>query len=199
MTSTSSSKRAALYLRVSCVDQHPENQIADLELLATQRGYQVVQRYVDRISGTTATRPALDEMMRDARHHEFDVVAVWACDRLARSARHFLELLDEFNHLGIEFVSYRETIDTSGPLGRAILVIIGAIAELERGLIVERVKTGLRRAKLEGRHIGRRPLSLDRQAILRDRAAGHSLLEVARMHRISKTTVGRILRQPTVN
>jgi DNA invertase Pin-like site-specific DNA recombinase len=185
-------------LRVSCVDQHPENQIADLELLATQRGYQVVQRYVDRISGTKARRPALDEMLRDARHHEFDVVAVWACDRLARSVKHFLEVLDELNHLGIEFVSYRETLDTSGPLGRALIVIIGAIAELERSLIVERVRAGMRRARLDGRHIGRRPLPLDHAAILRDRAAGHSLLEVARMHRISKTTVGRILRQNRV-
>ena len=100
--------------------------------------------------------------MRDARRGRFDVLLVWASDRLARSARHFLEVLDELNHLEIEFVSFRENIDTGGPLGRAIIVIIGAIAELERNLIVERVRAGMRRAKLEGRHIGRRPLDIDR-------------------------------------
>ena len=81
-------------------------------------------------------------MMADARRGQFDVVLVWACDRLARSVRHFLEVLDEFNHLGVEFVSWREQLDTGGPLGRAVIVIIGAIAELERSLIVERVRAG---------------------------------------------------------
>ena len=94
-------------------------------------------------------------MMRDARRGKFDVIPVWACDRIARSTRHLLEILDEFNRLNIEFVSFRESIDTSGALGRAIVVIIGAIAELERNLIIERVRAGMRRAKLEGRHIGR--------------------------------------------
>jgi DNA invertase Pin-like site-specific DNA recombinase len=82
-------------------------------------------------------------------------VLVWACDRIARSTRHFLEVLDGLNHLGVEFVSFREAIDTTGPLGRAIVVIIGAIAELEHSLIVERVRSGMRRARFEGRHIGR--------------------------------------------
>ena len=87
---------------------------------------------------------------------------VWASDRIARSVRHFLEVLDELNHLNVEFVSFRENLDTGGPLGRAVVIIIGAIAELERNLIVERVSAGMRRAKLEGRHIGRKPLDLDR-------------------------------------
>jgi hypothetical protein len=92
----------------------------------------------------------------------------------------------KFNHLGIEFISYRENIDTSGPLGRALMTIIGAIAELERNLIIERVRVGMRRARLDGRHIGRKPLDLDRVAIHRDRAAGHSLGELAKLHRISR-------------
>jgi DNA invertase Pin-like site-specific DNA recombinase len=131
--------------------------------------------------------------MRDARRGRFDVVLVWACDRIARSTRHFLEILDEFNRLNIEFVSFRESIDTSGPLGRAIVVIIGAIAELERNLIVERVKAGMRRAKLEGRHIGRQPLQVDREAIRCDRRLGQSLRQIARCHRISTATVRRVL------
>jgi len=97
-----------------------------------------------------------------------------------RSVRHFLEVLDELNHLGIEFVSFRENIDTGGPLGRAIIVIIGAMAELERNLIIERVRAGMRRAKLEGRHIGRTPLGFDRAAILVDRDRGMSLTEIAK-------------------
>jgi DNA invertase Pin-like site-specific DNA recombinase len=186
-------KRAALYMRVSTVDQHPETQLLDLRQMAAQRGYEIVHEYTDRISGTKAKRPGLDEMMRGARRGQFDVVLVWACDRIARSTRHFLDVLDDLNRLNIEFISFRENIDTGGPLGRAIVVIIGAIAELERNLIVERVRAGMRRAKLEGRHIGRRPLDLDHAAILRDRQQGQSLSQIAHAHKISRTTVHRLL------
>jgi DNA invertase Pin-like site-specific DNA recombinase len=105
---------------------------------------------------------------------------VAAFDRVARSVRHFLEVLDELNRLGIEFVSFRENIDTGGPLGRAMVVIVGAIAELERSLIVERVRAGMRRAKLEGRQIGRRPLDIDREQVVADRRSGMSLSQVAK-------------------
>ena len=121
-------KRAALYMRVSSLDQHPETQLLDLRQMAAQRGYEIVQEYTDRISGAKARRPGLDEMMTDARRGRFDVVLVWACDRIARSVKHFLEVLDELSRLNIEYVSFREQIDTGGPLGRAIVVIIGAIA-----------------------------------------------------------------------
>jgi DNA invertase Pin-like site-specific DNA recombinase len=134
-------------------------------------------------------------MMADARHGCFDIVLVWASDRIARSVKHFLEILDELNRLNIEFVSFREQIDTGGPLGRAIVVIIGAIAELERSLIVERVRAGMRRAKLEGRSIGRPALVLDREAILRDRQHGQSLGQIAKAHRISRATVHKIVHQ----
>jgi DNA invertase Pin-like site-specific DNA recombinase len=97
-----------------------------------------------RAAGAKARRPGLDELMRDARRGRFDVVLVWASDRIARSVKHFLEVLDELNRLNIEFVSFREQIDTGGRLGRAIVVIIGAIAELERNLIIERVRAGMR-------------------------------------------------------
>src|SRR5271169_751291 len=147
-------KRAALYLRVSTLDQHPETQLYDLRQMAQQRGYEIVQEYTDKISGAKAKRPGLDQLMADARHGRFDVVVVWSFDRLARSVRHFLEVLDELQHFNIEFVSYREQVDTAGPLGRAMVVIIGAIGELERNLIIERVRCGMRRAKLEGQHIG---------------------------------------------
>jgi len=186
-------KRAVLYMRVSSLDQHPETQLHDLRQMAAQRGYEVIHEYTDRISGAKARRPGLDEMMRDARRGRFDVILVWASDRIARSVKHFLEVLDELNHLNIEFVSFREQIDTAGPLGRAIVVIIGAIAELERNLIVERVRAGMRRARLEGRHIGRQPVTVDREAIHRERCQGQSLRQIARCHRISTATVRRVL------
>lgn len=186
-------KRAALYMRVSTVDQHPETQLHDLREMAAQRGYQIVHEYTDRISGAKARRPGLDELLRDARRGRFEVVLVWASDRIARSVRHFLDVLDELNRLNVEFISFREQIDTGGPLGRAVVVIIGAIAELERNLIIERVRAGMRRARLEGRHIGRKPLDLDSASIRHDRAQGMSLGQIAKAHRISRTTVHRVL------
>jgi DNA invertase Pin-like site-specific DNA recombinase len=188
-------KRAALYLRVSTLDQHPETQLYDLRQMASQRGYQIVEEYTDRICGAKAKRPGLGALMYDVRRGRFDVVLVWASDRIARSVKHFLELLDELNRLNVEYVSFREQIDTGGPLGRAVLVIIGAIAELERNLIIERVRAGMRRAKLEGRHIGRKPLTLDHDAILRDRQRGQSLSQLAKGHLVSRATIHRVLQQ----
>jgi DNA invertase Pin-like site-specific DNA recombinase len=187
--------RAALYMRVSTVDQHPETQLLDLRQMAAQRGLDIVREYTDRISGVKAKRPGLDAMMADARRGQFDVVLVWASDRIARSVKHFLDVLDELNRLKIEYVSFRENIDTGGPLGRAIVIIIGAVAELERNLIIERVRAGMRRARLEGQHIGRNPLILDRAGIQRDRCQGQSIREIAKGHRISTATIQRVLRK----
>lgn len=189
-----SPKRAAIYLRVSTLDQHPETQLYDLRQLAQQRGFSIVREYTDRISGTKAKRPGLDQMLYDASRGEFDVLIVWAFDRIARSVRHFLEVIDELQHRNVEFVSFRENIDTGGPLGRAMLVIIGAIAELERNLIIERVRAGMRRARLEGIRIGRAPLDVDRAAVLRDRQRGLSLRQIAKAHRVSTATIRRVLR-----
>jgi DNA invertase Pin-like site-specific DNA recombinase len=188
-------KRAALYCRVSTADQHPETQLYDLREMAKQRGFEIVHEYADTISGAKAKRPGLDQLLADARRGRFDIVLVAAFDRVARSVRHFLEVLDELNHLGIEFISFRENIDTGGPLGRAVVVIVGAIAELEKSLIVERVRAGMRRAKLEGRRIGRAPLNIDRQQVVSDRLSGMSLTEVAKKYRISRATVCRLVKE----
>jgi len=188
-------KRAVLYCRISTGDQHLETQLLDLRELAKQRGFEIVQEYSDIISGSKAKRPGLDRLLADARRHRFDIVLVAAFDRVARSVRHFLEVLDELSHLNIEFISLRENIDTGGALGRAMVVIVGAIAELEKSLIVERVRAGMRRAKLEGRRIGRAPLNIDRQQVVADRRSGMSLTEVAKKHRISRGTVCRLVNQ----
>ena len=187
--------RAALYMRVSTLDQHPETQLLDLRQMAAQRGLDIVHEYTDKISGTKAKRPGLDAMMADARRGRFDVVLVWASDRIARSVKHFLDVLDELSRLQIEYISFRENIDTGGPLGRAIVIIIGAVAELERNLIIERVRAGMRRARLEGQHIGRNPLVLDNAAIQRDRQHGQSIREIAKGHRVSTATIQRVLRK----
>jgi DNA invertase Pin-like site-specific DNA recombinase len=192
-------KRAGLYMRVSTVDQHPETQLNDLRQMAGQRGLEIVAEYTDKISGTKAKRPGLDQMMTDARRGRFDVVLVWASDRIARSVKHFLDVLDELDRIGVEYVSFRENIDTGGPLGRALVVIIGAIAELERSLIVERVRAGMRRARLDGQRIGRAPLVLDSTAIHQDRQRGQSLRQIAKGHRVSTATIQRVLRGQAVN
>jgi DNA invertase Pin-like site-specific DNA recombinase len=189
-------KRAALYLRVSTLDQHPETQAIELRQFARQRGYDIVEEFVDHgVSGSKVRRPALDRLLKDAHRLRFDAVLVWSCDRLARSTKHFLQVLDELNELGIQFHSQREALDTEGPLGRAIIVIISAIAELEKSLIVERVRAGMRRAKLEGRRIGRTPLDVDHATLVKDRLSGMSLTIVAKKHGLSRASVVRFVRE----
>jgi DNA invertase Pin-like site-specific DNA recombinase len=190
-------KRVGLYLRVSSADQNHAAQRCDLLQLVQQRGWQVVEEYVDTISGVRARRPGLDRLLNDARRGRIDVVAVWAFDRLARSVRHFLQVIDELAHLHVEFVSFRENIDTTGPTGRIVLIILSAVAELERNLIIERVRSGMRRAKLEGQHIGRPKLIVDRDAVIRDRQHGFSIRQIAKLHRLSRTSVCRVLEMNT--
>jgi len=188
-------KRAAVYCRVSTVDQHPETQLYELRQFASQRGLQIVGEYTDHgFCGARARRPELDRMMDDTRRHRFDVLLVWSCDRLARSTKHLLQTIDELNGMGIQFLSQREAIDTEGPLGRAILVIVSAMAELERCIIIERVWAGMRRARLEGRQIGRARLDVNREQVVQDRRSGLSLTQVAKRHGISRASVCRLMK-----
>lgn len=189
-------KKAAIYARVSTADQHLETQLYDLRKLAANRGFEVSREYCDRgISGTKARRPALDALMADARRGQFSVVLVAAFDRIARSTKNFLEIVDELNELEIEFISAREAIDTSGPMGRMFITLVGSIAELERSLIVERIKAGMRRARMEGQKLGRAPLNIDHDALVRDRLAGMSLTSVAKKYGVSRASVVRFVRE----
>ena len=192
-------KRVVIYTRVSSSDQHTETQLCDLRPLAKARGYEIVGEYTDTISGAKAKRPGLDRLMADARRGRFDGVLLWSFDRMARSVKHFLEVLDELNHLNIALVSFRENIDTSGPLGRAMIVIVAAISELERSLIVERVRAGMRRARLEGRQIGRARLDINREQVVNDRRSGMSLTQVAKRHSISRASGCRLMKESNVN
>jgi len=188
-------KRCVLYARVSSVDQHVETQLYDLRQFAAQRGFEVVAEYTDQgVSGARARRPGLDAMLVDARRRKFNVVLVAAFDRLARSTKHFLTVVDELDELGIEFVSHRENIDTTGAMGRMFLTVLGAISELERSMIVERIKAGMRRRKLEGYPLGRQPLDVDHPALVRDRLHGMSLTKVAKKYGVSRASVVRFVR-----
>ena len=193
-------KRTALYCRVSTVYQHPETQLGELRQFAANKGFQVVGGYIDHgYCGARARRPALDRMMDDARRNKFDVLLVWSCDRLARSTKHLLQTIDELNGMGVQFLSQREAIDTEGPLGRAILVIVSAMAELERCIIIERVRAGMRRARLEGRQIGRARLDVNRDQVIRDRRSGMSLTQVAKKHGISRASVCRLVKESSAS
>jgi DNA invertase Pin-like site-specific DNA recombinase len=180
---------------VSTQEQHVETQLCDLRKFAEQRGYEVVCEYTDVVSGTKSKRPGLDAMMKDARRKRFSVVAVAAFDRMARSTRHFLQVMDELNDLGIEFISRRENIDTSGAMGRLFVTLIGCIAELEADLIKERIRAGMRRRKLEGFKLGRQPLDVNHAALVRDRLSGMSLTDTARKYGVSRASVVRFVRE----
>src|ERR1035437_6991396 len=189
-------KKCAIYARVSTTDQRVDNQLYDLRLFAEQPGDEGVAEYTDvGISGSKARRPGLDALLRDARKRKFSVVLVAAFDRMARSTRHFLQVMDEFDDLGIEFVSRRENVDTTGAMGRLFLTLIGSIAELESDLIKERIKAGMRRRKLEGFRLGRQPLDINHAALVRDRLAGLSLTACSKRYGCSRACVVRFVRE----
>jgi DNA invertase Pin-like site-specific DNA recombinase len=152
--------RAALYLRVSTADQKPDLQYDGLRAYATRAGLEVIRDYCDvAVSGRREGRPQLNALMAAARNHEIDCVLVWKFDRFARSTRHLLTALEEFNHLGVRFVSVQDQVDTDSPMGRAMFTIIGAMAELESSLISERVTAGMKAAEARGKHLGRPAIS----------------------------------------
>ena len=147
--------RTALYLRVSTPDQKPDLQYDGLCVYAARAGLEVVRDYCDvAVSGRR-----VKALMAAARNHEIDCVLVWKFDRFARSTRHLLAALEEFDHLGVRFISVQDQIDTDSPMGRAMFTIIGAMAELESSLISERVVAGMKAAEARGRHLGRPPVA----------------------------------------
>jgi len=147
--------KAGIYARVSTFDQEPENQLAELRRYCEARGWTAVE-YVDRgVSGSKDRRPALDQLLSDAKRRRFDVVVCWRLDRLGRNLKHLITLLDDLQALGVAFVSLAEGIDATTPAGKLQMHILGAIAEFEKGRIVERVRAGLQRAKAQGVKLGR--------------------------------------------
>jgi len=168
------SLNTAIYARVSTLNgQDPEMQLRELREYCQRRDMVVVAEYVDKgISGARDRRPELDRLLTDAHRRRFDSVVVWRFDRFARSVSHLLRALETFRSLGIEFVSLSEQVDTSTPAGKLVFTVLGAVAELERSLIVERVKAGLRNARAKGKRLGRPRSCLDMGEIQRLRAQG---------------------------
>ena len=155
-------KRVALYARCSTLDQNPETQLVELRREATARGWEHLTEYVDHgESGAKIKRPELQRLLADVRARRINTVVVVAFDRLGRSVKDLLMLLQTFKERSTDLLSLREGIDTSSAVGEMVYVIVGAVAQLERSLIIERVRAGMRRAKLEGRRLGRQPLQVD--------------------------------------
>lgn len=151
-------QRCVLYARISTSNgqQDPEMQLRELREYAGARGFQIVSEFVDRgFSGARESRPQLNQLLSDAKQRKFDCVLCWKLDRFARSLKHLVNALAEFEALGIAFVSLRDNLDLSTPSGRLMFQIVGAMAEFERSLIVEWVRAGLKNAQSKGVQLGR--------------------------------------------
>ena len=186
-------KRVAIYCRVSTSDQSPENQLLDLRRFVESRGFEIYKEYIDRgVSGSKANRPALNELMKDAKKRRFDSVAVWKFDRFGRSVKHLIESLELFRSLKIDFISFQENVDTSTSTGKLVFDVMAAISEFERSLIQERIKSGLRRAKAKGKRLGRPKKELNLRAI---RILKHnhkkSLREIEKELGVSRSVLSR--------
>jgi DNA invertase Pin-like site-specific DNA recombinase len=191
--------RVAIYARVSTTNgQSPEMQLSDLREYASRRGWEVFAEYVDNgVSGAKESRPELNRLMADAHRRRFDVVLCWKVDRFGRSLKHLVNTLADLDSYGIAFISLRDNLDLSTPSGRLMFQIIGAMAEFERSLIQERVRAGLRNAKLKGKILGRPPLALDCSRIARLRASGASIRTISAQLGVSASTVHKTLQQRT--
>jgi DNA invertase Pin-like site-specific DNA recombinase len=188
-------RTVALYARVSTLDQNCDLQLADLRRYAHQR-FSRCSEYVDQgVSGTQRHRPALDNLMKDARKRLFDVVLVWKFDRFARSLKHLIDSLEEFRSLGIDFISFTESIDSTTPSGQLLFHVVGAVAQFERDLIAERVRAGLAHARAMGKHIGRPRAEIDQERVGSLRSQGKSLRAIARALEVPVSRVRRALKR----
>lgn len=182
--------RTALYMRVSTADQNSAMQLDELRAYCQRRGWTITETFLDEgVSGSKASRPALDRLMKQAKRRAFDVVLVYRYDRFARSLKQLVDTLCTFDALGIQFVSIHEGVDTSTPNGRLVFGIFASIAEFERSLIIQRTRSGMQAAKARGKHIGRPSANVDCARIASLRAEGHSGRTIARMLGVSEATV----------
>jgi DNA invertase Pin-like site-specific DNA recombinase len=193
--------KVAIYARVSTPkngngeqQQNPETQLLPLRDYCRQRGWECVGEYVDRVSGAKESRPALNRLVTDAHRRKFGAVVVWKFDRFARSVSHLLRALEEFKALGIEFVSLTEAVDTSTPMGKMVFTVLGAVAELERNLIAERVKAGMHRARTLGHIPGRKVPKFDMDTVRQRIALGESQRAIAKSLGVSAALINKRLK-----
>lgn len=186
----------ALYCRVSTDDkQDITMQINDLNAYASTHGRTNLKFYTDEgISGSKSKRPALDSLMEDCRKGLIKSVIVWRLDRMGRSIAHLVVIADEFQKLGIEFISLKESIDTATPAGQLFYHLIAAFAQYERAIIIERVKAGLANAKRKGKKLGKKPLSVDIEEVRQMKSTGLTIRDIAKKLGTSTSPIMRILR-----
>jgi len=186
-------KRIAIYARVSTVDKGQDIQTQTLLLrdFAQLRGWAIYKIYEDTESGSKESRPALNQMIREAHQRKFDCVLVFRFDRFARSSKQLINSLELFRSLGIDFISYQENVDTTTPAGKMMFTIISAFAEFERAIIQERVRAGLENARRKGRRLGRPKIVVDQVQIEKLRTLGWSLRKIGKALNIPKSTVAK--------
>lgn len=190
-------KRVAIYLRVSTIQQSFEIQERDLLQYSSHRNFQIYKIYKEKVSGGKRDRPELNKLLVDAKRRRFDICLVWRFDRAARSTSHLLFLLEEFNNMGVDFISYQEAVDTTSSLGKMIFTVLASVSELEKNLIRERVIAGINNARAKGKKLGR-PKKRDDDKIRQMRANGMSYRTIANQLNISVGAVQRSLK-PTLS
>ena len=187
--------KVAVYLRVSTTDQDPESQGREVRQFVATRGWEAAASYQDvGVSGARARRPGLDQLLKDAWRGLFEAVVVWDLSRIARSTLHALQLLQEFQQVGVRLIAVKQTFDTDTPLGRAFFTLAAMFAELERAILIERVRAGMARARAEGKRIGRPARVVDLEELGRLRAAGLSLRQTARRMGVPCSTLAKRLK-----
>lgn len=189
MTNRKTIETAGIYARVSTTDQTCDLQLRDLRAFCEQRAWQAIE-YVDTgVSGAKASREQLDRLMLDARRGKLSTVVVWRFDRFARSTKHLLDALEEFKALGIGFVSHQEAIDTTSPMGKLLFTIVAAMAEMERSILIERVRAGVTAAKAKGKSCGRPKKVFRRDTAIEMRSMGYSWRKISRMLNVPVSTI----------
>jgi DNA invertase Pin-like site-specific DNA recombinase len=183
-----------MYLRVSTTDQDPETQAREVRQFVAARSWEVAETYEDvGVSGARARRPGLDQLIKDAWRGHFEAVVVWDLSRIARSTLNALELLREFEQLKVRLIAVKQTFDTDTPLGKAFFTLAAMFAELERSILIERVRAGMARARAEGKRIGRPVRRMDLEQLRRLRLQGHSIRQIGRTLGVPASTVAKRL------
>lgn len=192
--------RVGLYARVSRhdKDQNPENQLIKMKEFVARHGWEIFRIYIDRASGAKTSRPGFDQMLRDARARWFDVIVIVRLDRLARSTRQLLNVVDDLTKRGVELICTDQDIDTTTPSGKLLFTVLAGVSELELDLIRERTKDGLARARAEGKRLGRPPSPAFTERIVALREEGRSLREIGDIVGLSHQAVKQRLRRDRV-
>jgi DNA invertase Pin-like site-specific DNA recombinase len=185
-------KRVGAYIRVSTADQNTDLQAREIREFVESRGWNCLQLYEEKGSGSTSNRSVLKHLLADARQRKLDIIIVWRLDRFARSLKDLILMLQELSELGVAFISLRDQIDLTTATGRLMLHVIGAFSEFESEIIKERVRAGLRNAKLKGKRLGR-PVVIDSERVIALRARGHSLRDISRTMGVTRSGVSKSL------